>query len=607
MSTSFDVIVIGAGHAGCEAALAAARLGCEVALVTLHLDTVAQMSCNPAIGGLAKGQLVREIDALGGAMARAIDATGIQFRVLNATRGPAVQGPRAQADKKAYQFWMKHEVERAPRVRLLMDEATDILAEDGRVRGVRTALGIELLAPAVVVTTGTFLKGRIHVGPSISEGGRHNERAANRLSDSLARLGLPIGRLKTGTPPRVNGETVDFRATLPQPGDDPPRPFSFTTPSLVVEQVPCHIVHTTLETHEIVEAALPFAPLFTGQIRGTGPRYCPSFELKVARFPERKSHLVYLEPEGRHTREVYLNGLSTSLPWETQEAMVRSLPGLSEAEILRYGYAVEYDYVPPRVLRPTLETRGLRGLYHAGQINGTSGYEEAAAQGLMAGANAALRVQGRAPFTLDRSEAYIGVLIDDLVTKGVDEPYRLFTSRAEYRLLLRGDNADLRLAPRAGALGLVSKDRARQVEELREEIARVEGRLRTLLFEGASLEKRLRRPGISFSEAARHDPEGLLEKAGARAAEQAEVGAKYAGYIARQLADIEKYRRMKARRIPEDFEYQAVTALSAEAREKLLRHRPEDLEDAARLSGVSPADVAVLAVHLKRRPAAPAG
>jgi tRNA uridine 5-carboxymethylaminomethyl modification enzyme len=452
----------------------------------------------------------------------------------------------------------------------------------------------------VVLTTGTFLRGKIHTGTSISEGGRHNEKAANALSGSLEELGIPIGRLKTGTPARIHADSIDYSLCDIQPGDEPPRPFSFQTGSVEGTQIPCYTVHSTAETTRIVAEALPEAPIKSGQIEGVGPRYCPSFELKVDRFPDRDQHLLHLEPEGRHTKEVYINGMSTSLAPTVQEAMIRSIPALREAVILRYGYAVEYDYVPPRVLRHSLEVRDVAGLFHAGQLNGTSGYEEAAAQGLIAGANAALSVQGREPFVLDRSQAYIGVLIDDLVTKGTDEPYRLFTSRAEYRLLLRSDNADLRLTPLAADVGLVEASRGEFVDELQEEIDSLQEHCRQTHHEGASLEKLLRQPERTVEEVAALEPQGRIAGASARAREQLKVQAKYAGYIERQLADIERYRRAKAQRIPDDFDYTVLDGLRCEAKEKFMRFRPADLEDAGRISGVSPADVAILSVHLKR-------
>ncbi len=599
MKLRTDIVVVGAGHAGCEAALAAARLGCEALVVTLSLDAIAQMSCNPALGGLAKGQLVREIDALGGAMALAADATGIQFRMLNASKGPAVRGPRAQADKWAYQHWMKHYLERAERVRLLQDRVTEIIVTGGRVQGVRTAIGLEISCRAVVLAPGTFTRGQTHVGAHQAAGGRFGEAAAPEISASLRALGLPLMRLKTGTCPRVNARSVDFSRMEPQPGDEPPRPFSFLTEKLELEQVPCHQTWTSEKTHRIVAAALDRAPIFSGQIAGVGPRYCPSFELKVARFPDRRRHHIYVEPEGRDTEELYLNGLSTSLDWETQIAMVRSVPGLEAAEISRFGYAVEYDAVAPRALGDTLEVKTVKGLYCAGQLCGTSGYEEAAAQGLMAGANAALAVQQRPPFILARNQAYIGVLIDDIVTRGTDEPYRLFTSRAEHRLWLRQDNADLRLTPPAREVGLVDADRAARVRALQEEIETTQARLRERRHEGKTLAQHLKNPRLSWAEVAALDGTELAATS-PRAAEQVEIEARYEGYIKRHLAEIGKVARSANLRLPEDFDYLALRGVSNEGREKLAAVRPQTLGQAARISGVSPADIALLAVRIKQ-------
>ena len=615
MAGKYKVIVVGAGHAGCEAALAAARMGCHTLLLTLNLDAVAQMSCNPAIGGLAKGHLVREIDALGGEMARNIDATGIQFRVLNTKKGPAVRASRAQADRDLYRSRMKQVVEAQAGLDLKQGQVVGLVVEGGRVAGVETRDCLRFMSPTVILTTGTFMHGLIHVGLSHYPGGRAGEPPSEGLSDQLRSLGFAVGRLKTGTPPRLAAATIDFSELEEQPGDPDPKPFSADTLSIDRPQVPCHITYTNERTHEVIRGGLDRSPLYSGVIEGVGPRYCPSIEDKVVRFPEKDHHQIFLEPEGLTSGEVYPNGVSTSLPIDVQLAYLRTMKGLEQVEIMRPGYAIEYDYVDPIQLKPSLETKLLRGLYHAGQINGTSGYEEAAGQGLLAGINAALQVKGREPVVIGRDQGYLGVLVDDLVNLGAREPYRMFTSRAEYRLLLREDNADQRLSPLGRELGLLTdarwarfSDKLAALERGHECLQRVRispGNREVLsrlglqdLKNGASLEELLRRPEIGIEDLGFLDPElaGLSEEVRI----ELETEVKYAGYIRRQQEQVERFRRLEDLVIPNDFDYKAINGLSSEVLEKLMKVAPHTLGQAGRIPGVTPAAIAILTVFLRR-------
>ncbi|HEV8311471.1 MAG TPA: tRNA uridine-5-carboxymethylaminomethyl(34) synthesis enzyme MnmG [Burkholderiaceae bacterium] len=631
----FDVIVVGGGHAGTEAALAAARMGCATLLLTHNIETLGQMSCNPSIGGIGKGHLVKEVDALGGAMAAATDEAGIQFRILNSSKGPAVRATRAQADRVLYKAAIRRRLENQPNLWLFQQAVDDLMVEGGRVTGAITQVGIRFRGKAVVLTAGTFLDGRIHVGLQNHSGGRAGDPPAVTLSARLKELKLPQGRLKTGTPPRLDGRTIDFARLAEQPGDlDPVPVFSFLgDASQHPRQIPCWITHTNERTHEIIRSGFDRSPMFTGVIEGVGPRYCPSIEDKVNRFADKGSHQIFLEPEGLTTHEVYPNGISTSLPFDVQLAAVRSMVGLESAHILRPGYAIEYDYFDPRELTSSFETRAIGGLFFAGQINGTTGYEEAAAQGLFAGINAALQVQGREPWLPRRDQAYLGVLVDDLITKGVTEPYRMFTSRAEFRLQLREDNADLRLTEVGRELGLMDDARWTAFNRKRDALTRESERLRSTWVHpgilpvadaerliGKAIEREysladlLRRPGVGFdavAEVARiARPEAAVPRETLRAElgnaladsviEQVEIATKYAGYIDKQVEDVERSASYENLRLPEDLDYGQVTALSFEVRQKLSRHRPRTLGQASRISGITPAAISLLLVHLKK-------
>jgi len=613
----FDIIVVGAGHAGCEAAVASAKMGLQTALFTIYLETIAQLSCNPAIGGLAKGHLVREIDALGGIMAKVTDMAGIQFRMLNRSKGPAVWSLRAQADRILYNVYMRRILESTENLTIKQAMVEEIVVENGKVKGVITSLGVFYGAKAIIITPGTFLNGLIHIGLDSFEAGRAGEFPSKRLSESIKKLGLKMGRLKTGTPPRIDAKTIDFSKTEEQGGDDPPIPFSYSTKKINNPQVSCYITYTNEKTHEIILNNLDRSPLYSGKIKGIGPRYCPSIEDKVVKFRDKSRHQIFLEPEGLSRKEYYANGIPTSLPYDVQVAFVRTIPGLEDAEIMRPGYAIEYDFVYPTQIRHTLEVKGIEGLYLAGQINGTSGYEEAAAQGLMAGINAALKIKKQPPLILGRDEAYIGVLIDDLVTKGTQEPYRMFTSRAEFRLLLRHDNADLRLRDYGYKIGLVDEETYEEFNKKKESLHREIKRLKTTTIkpsaelnkaliesqttpieEATFLDKLLKRPELNYNFIKKFAPsESPLTK---ELEELVEIHIKYEGYIAKQMELVERMKQFEEKLIPEDFDFN-IPGLSREVIQKLTEVAPRTIGQAMRIPGVTPAAISILMVAIQKK------